>query len=174
MVNVGKTVRDVVKTMLADGTVGFNATLASVCTSYGIAPFTIDFTGNKNNFLQGYYGAKDLAETTNVKFPVICLYTTRSQNTNENKFAIFSGSVEIGIDTYLSHGKSAAVADTEALADAVESTYYTLFNSSTNYHFYGQAGYNGDLYVQRSPVSKGAANWIQTLNSRLTFELTAQ
>lgn len=176
MFSVSKQVRDVVTTLMADETVGFNPTLMAICDDYEISPFSIDFSDNSKNFFAAYYNAKDLSETSSFRFPIVCLYTIKSQNTNENKFVTFSGSVMIGIDTYLSFGKSSALADTESLADAVEATYYKLFNSESNQSFYQTGGviYNGDLLIQRGPVAKGGSNWLQLMQSRLTFDLIVQ
>jgi hypothetical protein len=175
MASVSKHIRDTIVTLLADETVGFNATLATIAQSYNVKPFSLDFTGNSRNFFQGYYTAKDLVESTNLKKgPFACLYTIKSQNTNDQKFVTFSGSVLVGIDTYITFPQSAALSNTDDLTDAVEATYYTMFNSAANYSFYGDVQYNGDLLATRGPVAMGLPNWVQLMQCRVSFDLLAQ
>ena len=154
--------------ILADPSSGFNAVMGSLCDTYNIEPFTIDFGPASRNFFQGWYGPTVLDETSNVKYPVMCLYTVKSQNTNQEKFRLFSGSVMMGLDVYLTFRKSSAPQDTETLGDAVESTMYTVFDGDTAY---GDVLYNGDLLIQKGPLQLGASNWIQLVSSKLTFDL---
>lgn len=174
MLSISKHARQTLVTLLADENVGFNPTLAIICQTYGIPAFTLDFTA-KGNFFQGYYSAKDLVETTPLKKgPIVCMYTMKSQNMNDQKFVTFSGSIMFGIDTYVTFPQSSALQNTEDLVDAVEATYYSVFNSAANYSFYGDVQYNGDLLVTRGPLAKGLPNWVQLVQSRLTVDLIAQ
>jgi len=177
MVSVTKTVRDSITSLVADPSVGFNPTLVKVCNDYNVQPFLIDFSNNSRNFFAGYYGAKAIMETTNTKFPLICLYTIKSTNTNQQKFQVFSGTILLGIDVYLSYGKSSAFGNTDLLADAVEDTIYNVFNSEANYGFYSAASgdleYNGDISVTRSSLTKDAYNWLQALQVRFTVDFFA-
>src|ERR1041385_5520082 len=100
-VKVSNQARTVVTTLLKDDALGFNATLNTICGDYGIRPFTIDFVPKSKNFFTGYFAAKDLVTTSNIAFPLMCLYTIKSANTNDEKFHVFSGSVMIGLDTYI-------------------------------------------------------------------------
>ena len=159
--------------LMADETVGFNPTLQAITTGIQLPTFTLDFSATSKNVLQGWYAAKDLIATTTTKFPLMCVYTIKSQNQNTAKFATFSGSVMFGLDTYLSFPPSQARNNTDDLVDAVEGTLYTVFNSPSNYGYYGDVQYNGDLTIQRGPIAKGAQNWLQLISSRLTFDLIA-
>jgi hypothetical protein len=174
MVSVSKSVRDVVTALMSDSVIGFNATLSTIAAAYDIKPFVIDFGPHSSNYFQGYYGAKDILETSASNMPLICAYTFKSQNTNQQIYATFSGTVGIGIDTYVSFPRSSAMLDTETLGDTVEDTYYNLFNSTATQKYWTSIGYNGDLVITRGAVAMGADNWYQLIKSQLTFDITRQ
>jgi hypothetical protein len=173
MINISNHIRTTIGTILANDNVGFNPILQAICTDYNAKPFTIDYSPKSRNFFQGYFGPKVLMNTTNVKFPVQCLYTIRTQNQNTEKFAVFSGAVQLGIDTYISFSKSGAPGEPDALGDAVEDTLINLFNSSANLHMFGNVTYNGDISTTRGPMADDGSNWLQLLQTRLTFDYTA-
>lgn len=172
-VQISKMARTAVSTFLSDPDVGFNPTLAAVWSDYGISgsPFTINFASNSPNFFQGFYAAKDLIASSNVTFPAISLYTVKTANTNNEKFHLFSGSIMIGIDTYVSFPQSRALTNSDDLTDAVEATYYNVFHTLDNQSLWGNVTYNGDLYVTRGPVLMGGPNWIQLMQARLTVDI---
>jgi hypothetical protein len=122
MANVSQYVRSTLVTLLSDDSAGFNVTLATVSTAYGIPTFAIDFTSNSKSFYQGWWSPKDIVETSNMKFPMMCFYTSKSQNQNTQKFATFAGSVMMNLDVYLSIPQSMAQNKTDNQSDAVEST----------------------------------------------------
>lgn len=155
----------------------FNSTLADNCATFSAVPFTLDFSTNSRNFFQGYYSSKDLVGTSIVKFPIMTLYTHGSANQNITKFNVFSGLVQIGIDTYLSFPQSAALSNTESLGDAVESTMYTMFNAPDNQPLwatpYYSLTYMFDASVRRGAVSMGAQNWIQLIQTQFSIKVDA-
>jgi hypothetical protein len=170
-VQVSNQARTVVTNFLSDNTLGFNATLATICGSYGITPFTINFAPKSKNFFTGYYAPKDLVTTSNISFPLMCLYTIKSANNNQEKFHVFSGSVMIGLDTYIGFPSSAAPSDPETLVDAVEDTLYNLFNSPATQHLWTPVSYNGDVQVNRGVLTKQGPNWLQLVRSMMTFDI---
>jgi hypothetical protein len=174
-VRIAVAARRAVINFLSDPTVGFNPTLLDICTDSEIPnrAFTIDFVDpNSKNFFQGFYAAKDLIATSNVSFPAITLYTIKTANTNNEKFHLFSGSVMLGLDTYVSFPQSKALPDSDDLCDCVEDTYYNLFHGLANQAFWTNGvTYNGDLYVTRGPVLMGGPNWIQLMQARLTVDI---
>lgn len=166
-VNIHQKVRSTVAAMLASN---FNATLTSISNAYHVPGFTIDFADKSKNFFNGNYAATDLISTSSVKFPVVCLYTIKSQNTNSEMFRVWSGTSLIGIDVYLSWNKSAALSDTETLGDAVSDCLVNVFNSEANQSQYTSVIYNGDIQFNKGTVTQAANNWLQLLQCRLSFD----
>jgi len=173
MVNVSKYCRDKVVLLLSDEAVGFNKTLDTVVESYGITGFTIDFGANSKSFFQGWYNPNDLIRTTTVKMPFVVLYGMKSENQNLEKFQTFAGAVRLGIDTCISFPSAQAPNASDDIIDAVEATYYTVFNSAPNQTFFTPNGivYNGDIRMTRSTVTTANANWGQVLHTEVDFDL---
>jgi hypothetical protein len=171
MVSITKHIRTTVTTLMSDSTSGFNANFETVCEAYNINPFFIDFGAKSKNFYQSYIGYNELIQTSNFKFPVMCLYTTKTQNQNTEFSRLFSGTSGLGIDVYLSWPKSSAVLDTETLGDAVSDAMYNMFNHQTA--SYGDILPNGDLTIQRGPLVLGGDNWLQLLQCRLSVDYNA-
>ncbi len=170
MISVSKHIRDVVVNIMSDQSTGFNATLTAVSDQYQIEPFLIDFSSISKNFYQGWYSSKTLDITTAYKCPLMLLYTIKSQNQNLEKFRVFSGAALMGLDIYLSFKKSAAIPDTETLGDAVEATLYNLFNQESTAALYGDVIFNGDISIQKGPLALADTNWLQLIQSRLSFD----
>jgi hypothetical protein len=171
-VQISKHVRTAVYNFLSDPGFGFNPTLASICSDYSIASaFTINFASNSPNFFQGFYSAKDLIGTSVISFPIMTLYTQKSANQNNEKFHVFSGSVLIGIDTYISFPQSRALTNSDDLSDAVEATFYNVFNQTANQATWGSVTYNADLYITRGPMSQAGTNWVQYMQAKLTVDV---
>jgi hypothetical protein len=169
--NISKHIRDTVTALLSSETVGFNPTLAALCTQFQVPTFSIDFIAKTKNFIQGWFAAKDVIATSTLKLPLMCFYGIKSQNQNTQKFTTFSGSVMMGLDTYISFPSSQAPNTADNIVDAVEGTLYTVFDSPANYSYYGDVQFNGDLLVKRGPISMGGSNWIQPVFAGLTFDL---
>lgn len=173
MISISNHVRSTIGAMLAHPTVGFNPTLGTIANDYGCTPFTIDYRTTSNNFFTGYFTSKNLLDTSNISLPMQCLYTLRAMNTNSEKYAVFAGTLDLGIDTYISFGKSGAPRDTDTVADAVEATLYNVFHQEANMPLYGNVTYSGDLTVTRFPLQQSGTNWLQLVQARLSCELTA-
>jgi len=173
MANVSKFARDKVVALMADDTVGFNPRLSTVVDSYGIKGFTIDFGAKSKSFFQGYLNPADIVQTTTTPPNFMILYGMKSENQNLEKFLTFAGAIRFGIDTCISFPSAQAPGAADDIIDAVESTLYTVFNSSANQSFFSPYGiiYNGAISMRRNPVGMVKQNWGQVLHTEVDFDL---
>lgn len=170
-ISISKQVRDQVRTFLSASD-GFNATLTALASDYGITPFVIDFTGNpSNNFFQSQVDARQLEESSTIKYPIMTLFSNRIEDDNEQKFQRFSGKVLIGLDLFLSWKTSHALPDSESLGDAIEATVVDVMNRQSNQGWNLETVYNGNVSLTRLPLRLAASSWRQTLRFLLHFEV---
>lgn len=173
MAQISKKVRDTARTVLADGTRGFNAAYASLVGTYGTPTMAIDFTNGSANFIQGQLTPDQADASGDYTYPTLVLFTAQSVNTNDRKFAQFAGRVEVGLDVWLSRLEDEVVQDTESWGDAIEDAMFGVLNGTFGTQSFTQAGliYNGDLSLTRNPVTLAGENWLQVLSFRATFML---
>ena len=170
MSQISKKVRDAVRLKLSDSASGFNPVFASVAPTYGVNAFTVDFSERSPQFFQAFVHPDEIDESTPSKYPLMCLYTLRCVNRNEQKFSLFSGDVLIGIDVHLTWRNARVLPDFESLADAVEEAVITLFNDDALITPPSVA-YNGGISLDRSTVTMAGEHWRKTLSFRLAFEV---
>lgn len=172
MPQIGKKVRDAVRTVLADGTNGFNPIYSALRSAYGDPPVTVfDFTSTSKNFAHAQIDAATVDVTSVYNYPLMLLYGQESENTRDRKFAIFAGRFVIGMDVYISYPNSSLAYDMESWADGIEDAMYSVFNGAFGTGVFTSAGviYNGELAMIRQPVRTEGENWLQQLGFRATF-----
>lgn len=154
----------------------FNAALATAVTDYSgmITAFTIDFTSpNSPSFFTGRLGIDDIVGSTPRKHNLLTLFGIKSINKNLEKPRTFSGYVTSGIDVWISYLKGAATQDFEAMPEALENTFYSIFNNRANATYWGpNVAFNGDIQVQCSEVIKDDLNWRRLITVTLTHEVS--
>ena len=173
MSQISKRVRDQIRTFLAASD-GFNFTLESVSSTYGITPFSINFGAGSFNFFQGQVDPRQLEATSVIKYPLICLFSQSIEDDNEQKFQLFSGKVNMILDVHMNFQPAKALLDFESMDDAIEDTIVQIMNRQSNQTWDMETVYNGNVSLARFPVSLGATNWRQTLRFKLAFEVNEQ
>ncbi len=181
---ISKAVLDQVLARLTDaadnGADGWNAIYNGLASSYGLAAdMAIEFTaadGASPNFAMANVAARDWIKTSGFKFPFMTLFSIRSVNTNLEKYHQFAGSVDVGINVFLSWKVGRVKLDFESLANCVEETAFTLFNQARNafpadQDWSDEVVYNGDLALTRSRVERGAEFWDQLMSFQAGFDV---
>lgn len=179
MSQISNAVRTAVKTRLADPTTGFNFWLLQFASTapYNLdSPYQIDFSDASTNFWTSNVTSDQLDESSPDEGTLLMLYTIRAaaqQGDGVQKFTMFSGEVQIGLDIELSWLSSAIPHDTESLADATEDALVKVFNSSAYYGQMSPSGsgiaYNGEFEMNRQALRTSGENYRQRLNCLLRF-----
>jgi hypothetical protein len=165
-----KAVRDAALSELAASVTGFNATLAALAGTYGVTPFTIDWSSTSSNFSQSQVTTEQLELSRMIEYPGCLLYTPTTQNQNLEKFRRFSGVVVLNIDVIVDFRDGAEGRDTESLPDAVEDAITSIFNRPT-LSLPAYVVWNGDIECVREPVRLNGDGYFQRCPHQLTFEV---
>lgn len=165
-----KFLRDAIRAIMADATTGFNATLASIAVSYGIAPFVIDWVPPSRSLFQGFLFADQVLIAELIDFPACVLYTSASANQNFEKFRRFSGLITAHLDFYIDQGSGIEVSQTEDVPDAIEDVLIQIFNSPT-VNLPSGIAWNGGIQSQRGPIRLVGDGYQQRIPFNLTFEV---
>lgn len=168
--SISKAVRDAIRARLADPAEGFTATHTALAASYGVAPISIDFSGNAavKQFFEGNVDVDDVLGSTPARRPLAQLYTRGSINTNACLRGLFSGQVEAILAIHIEQRGGNAVRDYESAADAVEETLYRVFMARL-WSKPNEITFGGEMSVTRGPVIPADSNWRQTVTARLVF-----
>lgn len=124
-----KKVRDSILTLL---TASFNSTLGTLAATYGITPFTIDFSSSSVNFAVSHIDPADIENCQFETYPAACLYTTEAINTGDPKQWNFSGKVMANLDFYVRDRNGAEGFDTESYFDAIEDSVLSILQNESN------------------------------------------
>jgi hypothetical protein len=178
MPQVSYLVRQQVVARLSNPTTGFNFWLAAACATQTPAPtpFVIDWTASSTNFWQSNISAEALDESSPDEGTLCMVYGEgfRNQTGTVQKFAVFSGTLEIEVCFELGWPQSNAPNDTEGLADATDDAMIQTFNSAAYFGAFSNGViYNGLIDGGRGPLRPSGEGWRQRLPYRLTFELVA-
>lgn len=180
MPSVSYLVRSQVTARLSNQASGFNWWLAQACEGYASrpAPYSINFGQGTSNFWNSYVSTEDLDKTSTPGDGTICLiYGVRFENMvgTVQKFTVFSGVVEIGIEIDIAWDTEDIPQDTESLADATDDAMIQTFNAASYFGaFGGGVLWNGNIEVTaRGHLRESGSGWRQRLPYRLTFEVEA-
>jgi hypothetical protein len=180
-------VRQTALRILADPSVGFNAHLAAIAASYGIAhPFAINWTPGSQNFFQGYV-APDHIEQTDL-LPAgdgvsVAMYTSQSQTNagdERQKPSTFSGKILLHVDFYFRRSTLNLLrqgaklpgddgGDLDSLPDAVEDAF--LQTVMAPHAGWSPVSFNGDFSCAREPFAFLGDGWQQRLPFILLTEV---
>jgi hypothetical protein len=180
MPSVSYLVRSQVTARLATQASGFNYWLAQACENYASrpVPYAITWTQPTTNFWNSYVSSEDLDKSSTPGDGTICLiYGVRFENMvgTVQKFTVFSGVVEIGVEFDIAWDSDEIPKDTESLADATDDAMIQTFNSSAYFgSFGGGVLWNGNIEVAaRGQLRESGTGWRQRIPYRLTFEVEA-
>ena len=141
---------------------------------YGISPTwaQFDFTDDSDNFIRGQVDADQYETSGEINYPFACLYVLESANTNNIKFATFSGMVRVVLDVYLSWGPIRGIPNFEKYCNCMESTVVSAINTWTNQaSFTRPLAYNGQVQCRRGPAIFAGENWRQKIGFSFLFEV---
>jgi hypothetical protein len=174
-----KLVRDVIRGALADATHGFNAKIAAIAASYGIAAFTINWgAADSPNFIQSQLDtvSEGVSRLTGIR---VALYTGGSQTLpaeDRSKGAKYEGEIEAHLDVWVEFGGGADVTDdlTEPYADAIEDAVIEVLNpqSPLRAAWQGPVYFDGTMAAIRNPVVPLEDGYQQYLSFTFIFEVS--
>lgn len=180
--NYRKLVRDALQTVLSDGTNGFNAQLAAAAATYGIQPWSLDFSSRPSRtVVWGYVDDAEFDVSTLVEFPGAVIYSVEAVDERRMKPAQFSGFVTFVIRKYL---RLRALDDVDTGAnqpdfdgnlekwpDATEHAILAALRAGRG--TFQAAGCNHSEYrADRNPIISTGDGSIQIVNFTLGFEVT--
>ncbi len=152
----------------------FTAAFATAALDYpGLTPFTIDFNPPKSqSFFYGRLDIDDIAGTTARAHNLMTLFTIKSINQNLEKIRTFSGTVQSGIDVWISYRAGNVLQDFEAMPECLENVFYNIFNARLNATYWGQnVAFNGGIQVSIGPLVKDDLNWRRLIAVTLSHEV---
>jgi hypothetical protein len=181
---VSQVVIAAIKERLSDDTYGLNATYNGLASFYGVpADLDIDWTGSDNstgksrNFALANVSAQQWESTGAFEFPLITLFTDGGDNMNLQKFHLFAGPVEVGMNIFLSWKQARLkLAVFEPMAWCMEDAVTQVFNRARN-AFPGdqdwgvQVVYNGNIGWKKSRIEEANEFWGQLIAFRFQFEV---
>jgi|SRR6185369_741748 len=170
MVSTRKAVRDAIIAILAAPLTGFNAGLAAVASSYGVTPFTIDWSAGSKQLFQGYLLPDQIELSQVIVYPACVAYTTFTQNQNLEKFRRFSGIVTLNLDFYVDFRTGIEVDQTDDLPDAIEDAITGIINQPL-LNLPSNIAWNGGIECAREPVRLLQDGWFQRCPHQLIFEV---
>jgi len=182
MANFRKLTRDsLVNLALADADTGFNAQLASMATSYGIIPFTLDFGAESANVVYGSIDDEGVRVSRIFEFPGAVIFTTEAVNERRVRGARFSGFVAAAIAVYLrmrsvedpnlGANQPNLNGDWESLPDAVEDAMHEALHQGRG--AMSAAGVNFSEYrSDRDLIVETGDGYVQKITFTLGFEVT--
>jgi hypothetical protein len=165
-----KLATDQVLAMLSNQATGFNAAFYSLASSYGVDVLSIDWDPTRTQFWPGNLTPDQIDESTTSEYPMAFLYSTGARSQNTQKFAVFSGTVTVQLDIWLSWDSPDAIDTFEATGNAVEDVLVGIFNSS-GASWGGNVYYNGDITIDRGRLEMAGQNWRQRISCRLILEV---
>lgn len=172
MAEISRAVREAMGRRLADAATGFNAKLAAVASTYGIQPFTIDWSATSKNFFRGFIDPNDVDDSTPSRYPLVMLYSITSSNDHDSMPRVFSGKVTLGLDFHVTWKQGNALKNFEDLGDAIEDAVYAVFSDGNWPQLWGaQYACQTGITLSKRPVESGGEHWRQTISFRLVFQV---
>jgi hypothetical protein len=179
MPQVSYLVRSQVVARISNPTTGFNYWLGQACASQTPAISTLAYAINwqspSTDFWQSYISSEDLDATSTPDQGTLCMIYglgMANQTGTVVKFAVFTGTVEIGVDFDIAWPESFDPQDTEGLADATDDAMIQTFNSAAYFGSFGSGViYDGLISAARGPLRQSGPGWRQRIPYRLTFEV---
>jgi hypothetical protein len=169
---IGKAARDAVMSVLRSN---LNDNLATVYAEYGLDPVSIDWQSGFQCF-QGPISVDQLMASSDVKYPIIIVYTVSAQDQKLIHYKRFSGTVQVAIEFHQEILQGRSLPDYESYQDAFEDALVATLHGVEPDFLLRQASVHAlrDTLFQRQPVQVNAAeNWHLMNVASMNFELHA-
>jgi hypothetical protein len=167
-------VRDVCVAQLDDVSRGFNVQFAITAAAAGIAPFTIDWSDTSANFFEAQVDPIDIEGSTPMRYPIATLAITGEDNTLDQTWITFSGTVPVELKFYISFIQSGVPRNVEKTLSAVSAAVVRTFcdsSAAATANFTGPVVFNRKIKVTRGRLQMGAQNWRAALRFAMVFQL---
>jgi hypothetical protein len=171
MPSISQKVRSAIVAQLSDPAKGFNPRLQVVTASYGVEPWSIDWTSESLNFMFGRVDPVALDKSSSLTYPMVTIDTQRSLHTNLVKFATFAGPIFAVIDVHHSWNESEAIPDFASWVDATEDAMVGALNDKDFQTWPGNVLWIGKVSANRGNVVMGGYHWRQTMTFICEFNL---
>ena len=152
---------------------GYNAGIATQAPKYGIAAslMSLDFSSGSQNFYFDQIDSEMLEKSGTIKYPFACLYIFDSVQTNDQKFAQFSGAIRCVFDVNLSWVPIRGTQNREVYSSCVEDVVIDVINRVDNQDWGKPLVYNGQIQCRRGPTVFGAQNFKKRVSFSMIFQL---
>lgn len=169
---VSQRVLDAVYTRLSAAN-GYNAGIAAQAPFYGINASTmqLDFSAASQNFYFDQIDSESLEKSGTIKYPFACLYILESAQTNEQKFAQFSGAIRCVFEVNISWVPIRGTQNREVYSNCIEDVVIDVINRVDNQNWGKPLVYNGQIQCKRGPTVYGAQNFRKKVGFSMIFGL---
>jgi hypothetical protein len=167
-------VRDVVVAQLEDAARGLNAQLALTLAAAGLPVFAFDWSAASLNFFEAQVDPNDIETSTPMKYPICTLTVVNEDNTLDQTWITFSGTVPVEFVIYISFIQSGVPRNVEKTLNAVTAAVIRTFcdsSAAATANFTGPVTFNRKVRVTRPRLQMGAQNWRAPLKFSMVFQL---
>lgn len=173
MVNPWKIVTDELFQKLSDESTGFNAFYQEAAAEYGtLTVVEVDWSPGSKQFMQAYLSPDEVKDSqlTGYAKPVVALYTSVSENTNDEKFRIFSGNITAHVDIYYKSRQGAPVDDLEKVFNSIKAAVLNVFNQR-DVIWSSSLAYNGEFSCNPDPIELYGDGYVGRVPFEIVFEV---
>jgi hypothetical protein len=153
------------QTRLSDPATGFNVNLANVASTYGIAPYVVDWSDTSSNFLIGQVDPNLLEASSTFTYPFTTIDTGAIVDDARVVSAVFAGTIALVIEVHISLDGENFPRLLAPMAQAIEDAMFATVNNLDEIGTYMSAllTYNGRWTLQKSTITFAGNNWRRTL-----------
>jgi len=162
---ISKPAVDVVVAILSDPQTGFNRNLALIADTYGIKPYTVDWSQKSANFIDCDLNPDSLEQSANITYPYTTVDTLEVADDSRVIAAVFAGTILVSIKVHISTTNEQTPRSISPLTRAIEDAMFQTLNLEATLGAYLTAGFtiNGRWRCQKSPTVFGAQNWRRSI-----------
>ena len=173
LARVSQQVVDAVYSRLSSVTNGYNVGIATQAATYGLpaSSMQLNFAAGSQNFYFDNVDTESLEKSGIVAYPCACLYVLDSVQTNDQKFAQFSGAIRCVFEVNLSWTSIKGMQGRESYSSCVEDVVFDVINRLDNQNWGKPLVYNGQIQCRRGPSVFGAQNWKKKLTFVVLFQV---
>lgn len=175
-----KLVRDAMRTALSYPTYGFNSRIAAVASTYGIDPFSIDWSPDSTNFTESYVAGQSERDSklSGIHVAIYTSLSSQSSGGDRPKGSVFHGEIQAHLDFTLQFREGIELTEdlTEGYADAVEDAVIAVLldpraPNATLFCGGGPITYSGDFACAREPILSLDDGYSQRLPFTFIYEV---
>lgn len=167
MISVSRPVRLAIKQEFAGQ---FNARIAQACTTFGVDPFTIDFSA-PGNYYEGPVVLDfllDYLQENPAAIPAVCLFSEGPSSEGFTHPQQFSGVVNLGGAVFLRY--TLDTVDFESLVEAVEAAILGMLHESET-DAWGGATYRDDVRFRFGDLVFENGQFYRAVQFQLSFQV---